>query len=83
MTKISVDTDLIRLLPRTSRASKLTVQLKDIISDGGYFSVALEQENRKLLLDVVEIFEDLIVGLSPVLSNGAGQALIEVFQKGE
>lgn len=39
---IRLETNLIRLLPSHSRAASLTRELKDIVSDGGYFTVLCE-----------------------------------------
>ncbi len=66
--KINVDTDLIRLLPRTSRASVLTTELEDVVSDGGYFSVALEHEDRGRLLEALEYVAATVGRLDEVQS---------------
>jgi hypothetical protein len=52
--QIKVDTNLIRLLPRTSRASVLTRDLERVVSDGGYFTLMVEGDNREVLLEAVE-----------------------------
>lgn len=51
--RIKVDTNLIRLLPRTSRASVLTRDLEKVVSDGGYFTIMVEGEDREVLLEAV------------------------------
>jgi hypothetical protein len=66
--RIRVDTDLIRLLPRTSRASVLTTELEDVVSDGGYFAVALEGEDRGRLLEALEYVAAAAGGLDGVQS---------------
>jgi predicted RND superfamily exporter protein len=65
---IGIDTDLIRLLPRTSRASVLTQQLEDVVSDGGYFTVMLESDDRERLLEAVRYAETKIAALDGVES---------------
>jgi predicted RND superfamily exporter protein len=54
MRDIKVDTNLIRLLPRSSRASVLTRDLQKVVSDGGYFTLMIEGGERGVLLDALE-----------------------------
>jgi hypothetical protein len=42
LNNIKLETNLIRLLPSHSKAASLTRELKDIVSDGGYFTVLCE-----------------------------------------
>jgi hypothetical protein len=65
---VGIDTDLIRLLPRTSRASVLTRQLENVVSDGGYFTVMVESDDREQLLRAVADAESRIAALEGVES---------------
>jgi predicted RND superfamily exporter protein len=65
---LGIDTDLIRLLPRTSRASVLTQELEDVVSDGGYFVVMFESDDRERLLAAVADAEKKAAALEGIES---------------
>jgi predicted RND superfamily exporter protein len=51
---IALDTDLIRLLPRTSRAAQSTRELGPLIGGGSYVAVLFEGDDRDQLIQAVE-----------------------------
>jgi uncharacterized protein len=57
---VRLDTNLIRLLPKSSPAAKWTRALEDVVSDGGYFSIVFEGEDRARLLLAVRAAADRI-----------------------
>ena len=52
--KIRLDTNLTRLLPKSSPAATWTRTLEDVVSDGGYLSVLFEGKDRERLVATVE-----------------------------
>jgi predicted RND superfamily exporter protein len=52
---ISLDTNLIRLLPKTSRAAVWTKKLENVVGDGGYFTILLEGTDKETLERAVRI----------------------------
>ncbi len=54
VTRVGLDTDLVRLLPRHSPAAAWTRALSGSIGDGGYFTVILQSEEREELLRGVQ-----------------------------
>jgi hypothetical protein len=52
--QIRLDTNLIRLLPKSSPAATWTRTLEDVVSDGGYLSVLFEGPDREKLIATVE-----------------------------
>lgn len=65
---LNVDTDLIRLLPSTSRASMLTRQLDPVVSDGGTFTLMFESDDRSRLLTAVQTAAARVAAFPEVLS---------------
>ncbi|HEY6000023.1 MAG TPA: MMPL family transporter, partial [bacterium] len=65
---LSVDSDLIRLLPRSSPASVLTKQLDPVVSDGGAFVLMLEGDDRARLLQALHAAADRVAALPEVSS---------------
>ena len=51
---IKLDTNLTRLLPKSSPAATWTRKLDDLVSEGGYLSVLFEGKDREKLLAAVE-----------------------------
>ncbi len=49
LNKIRIETNLIRLLPRHSKAAFFTKKLEKVVSDGGHFTVLCEGEDPTLL----------------------------------
>lgn len=66
--RLNVDTDLIRLLPSSSRASVLTRQLDPVVSDGGSFTLMFEGEDRERLLAAVHAAADRVAAFPEVSS---------------
>lgn len=52
--QIRLDTNLTRLLPKSSPAATWTRSLEDVVSDGGYLSVLFEGKDREQLIAAVE-----------------------------
>jgi predicted RND superfamily exporter protein len=65
---LDVDTDLIRLLPSSSRPSILTRQLDPVVSDGGSFTLMVEGADRARLLAAVEAAAQRVAAFPEVSS---------------
>ncbi len=64
--QLSLDTNLTRLLPKSSPAATWTRTLEDVVSDGGYFSVLFEGDEREAGLDAVRRAAERIAALPEV-----------------
>jgi predicted RND superfamily exporter protein len=51
---ITIDTNLIRLLPRQSRAGEWTRALDQVVSDGGYYTILIEGKDHRALVGAVQ-----------------------------
>jgi uncharacterized protein len=52
--QITIDTNLIKLLPSDNQSVKMTKELQDKVGDGGQFIVIFEGNNREKLIQAVE-----------------------------
>lgn len=66
--RLGLDTNLIRLLPRSSPASENTRELETVVGGGGSFTVMFEGEDREALLAAVGAAAERIEGLDEVRS---------------
>ncbi len=65
--KISLDTNLVRLLPTRSPASRWTRSLQQTVGDQGYFTILFEGDDTDVLLSAVRETADQVRAMAGVL----------------
>lgn len=63
---LGLNTDIVRLLPDSSRAAKWTRELEGIVGDGGFFTILLKGEDRKQLVAAVEATSERLKSLTDI-----------------
>ncbi len=58
--QITIDTNLIKLLPSDNHSVKMTKELQDKVGDGGQFIVLFEGHNREKLIQAVEYTAQIV-----------------------
>jgi len=66
--ELRLDTDLKRLLPKSSPAVVWSKKLEGVVGDGGYFTLLFEGENRQKLIEGVQAAAARVRALDNVLS---------------